>query len=112
MGANPTPHAMSTEIEELKDKLATAEAAILELTLAAGPLTRWKIQSAEFEALRRAVGIGRLALKEITPAPGVVERTRQLAIRAETEAMNLRDLADAADAERRDKPGYRPDLEG
>ncbi len=103
---------MEAEIAELKKKLANLEAATVELRICAAPFIKWHHLSEQCAALRRAMKMVGVALKDIKPMPGHCDRVRDLSARAEGEEMDLKALADAADEARRNEPGYRADVEG
>jgi len=106
-----TVQELMAENAELTRKLAALESAAVELRLCAQPFAKWHEVSEQCGALRHAMKIVGVALKDVKPTPGHCDRVRGLAARAEHEALDIKALADAADAERREQPGYRADLE-
>lgn len=111
MAIEQTRADLEAENVELKRKLATLESAAVELRICAQPFTKWSHLSEQCGALQRAVKMFGVALKDIKPTPGHCDRVRDLYARAEHEGEDLRSLADAGDAYRREQPGYRADLE-
>jgi len=118
MAIEQTRQELEAEIAELKRKLATVgrqmavlESAVVELRICAAPFAKWHGISDKCEALRHAMKIVGVALKDIATTPGHVDRLRALGARAQDEMLDLKTLADAADEARREEPGYRADLE-
>ncbi|MEQ8318742.1 MAG: hypothetical protein RH946_00645 [Rhodospirillales bacterium] len=111
MAIEQTRQELEAEIAELKRKLATLESATVELRICAAPFAKWHGISDKCEALRHAMKIVGVALKDIATTPGHVDRLRALGARAQDEKLDLKTLADAADEARREEPGYRADLE-
>ncbi len=102
---------LEAENAELKKKLANLEAATVELRICAAPFAKWR-NLEQCKPLRQAMKMVGVAIKDIKSMPGHCDRVRDLSARAEGEELDLKALADAADAERRKQPGYRADVEG